>query len=411
MLYNITVEEPASRTISPTWEASEAAAPPEADDAATPPEADEEEAPSEADEDATDTSEVEAGSEAVVAALTPTPKYVGARDRDVPADVSAVAEALGRGGFRVSVINMEDDVDRILSAIVVEKPALVFNMVREVYGDTTQNAQVAALLDLLGIPYTGSDPLTLTTTQNRARAHLVLTDAGVPLPRFGVVRDVNAIPDTAEFAYPLIVTQTYDDIYKDEGIESPIEDRNELVTRVIELNKEFDLPLLVEEYIAHRRVHATVLGNRVLEILPLTEAQLWEAREDDEEAAGCARGGVRIAQLSQELADRIRQLARRAFRALECRDLAQIDFHLDDEENPYVVDVRPIPDFDLGRPFQVAAECSEQGFDERVAQVAQITAKRAGVRMPPPPGKEAAAQASEPPPAPAAGTDAAPNES
>jgi D-alanine-D-alanine ligase len=340
---------------------------------------------------------------------------VGVRRDGPPADVRSVADALGEGGFRVSVVNVEDDVDRVLSAVVVERPDFVFYMVNEVDGDRTQNALVAALLDLLGIPYTGSDPLTLTTCQNRARAHLVLHDAGVPLPRYGVVRDLNAIPDTSEFRHPLILTQTYDDTYKDEGLEAPIESREELETRVVELCKEFDLPLLIEEYIGHRRVHAQVLGNRVLEILPLTEARLWRVADEENE-----RGKVSLAQLAKDTADRIRQLARRAYRAMDCRDIAQVDFHLDENDTPYVVDVRPMPDLDPGRPFYVAAECSERCFEDAVFELARITCKRATVRLPgemptvPPPAPapaeetpaaEAGGQTESGPPAAAEGGD------
>ncbi|MEM9489137.1 MAG: hypothetical protein AAGC55_08330, partial [Myxococcota bacterium] len=312
--------------------------------------------------------------------------------------IDEVAEALRQADFAVAVVEVEDDLQRIADALVVERPALVYNVVDEFEGDNTRHAAVAAYWDLLGVTFTGSEAICLATCQDRVRTHLLLRDADVAVPAFVAIRDINAIPDTGELCFPLVVTQAFDDVYDEEGAERPIYSRSELVEHSAELVKEFDLPFLVEEYIEDRRIHAVVLGNRVLEVLPVVESAeriAWadegdgdgdsdsvarnadqatgqpgdEGDEGDESAGPAANGadhpaaamaGVSAgeasegqvqgepgggaaavwvpAQLDYAALDRVRALARRAFRAMGCRDVAQIDFHLDSQGRPFVVD-------------------------------------------------------------------------
>ena len=278
----------------------------------------------------------------------------------------AVVSALREHGMVATSVDLEDDIDRVIDAIVLERPTVIFNLVDQYDGDGTQHAAIASLLDLLGMPYTGSEPLALASCQDRARTRLVLDDAGVPVPGYAIVRDVNALPDTSRLRAPLIVTQAFDDLYDDEGALRPIDDREELATRVYDLAREYDLPLFIEEYVGGRRLHAIVTGSRVLDVLPLCES---EADEDDELT-------VSLSQLDSDTADRVRALARRAFRATGCRDLAQIDFHLGDDEL-VVTDVRPTVDLGEGSPFAVAADACEGGFSAVVHELARQAIRRA----------------------------------
>ncbi|MCG8416511.1 MAG: hypothetical protein MJE77_01050 [Proteobacteria bacterium] len=294
--------------------------------------------------------------------------------------VDDVEKALEQAGFAVASIDIEDDITRIVDAMIVERPALIFNLVDEFEGDNTRHAAVAAYLDLLAIPYTGSDPTCLAICQDRARTRVLLADGGISVPRFEVIRDINVIPDTGHFRFPVVVTQAFDDLYDEEGSERPIHDQNQLINRCAELFKEFELPYLVEEYIECRRLHAVVIGNRVVEVLPLVE--LGEDEQEDNSAAG-EQPWV-LAQLDYATADQVRQLARRAFRVMGCRDAAQIDFHLDYEGRPYITDVRAT--FELGSDsvFRSACEYTDRGFSGLIAEIARLVCQRALIAEPNP---------------------------
>ena len=359
----------------------------------------------------------------------------------MPAGVRAVVGALREQGLDVVESNAEDDIDRVTDAIVVERPAMVFNLLDAFYGDTTQHTAVIAYLDLLGTPYTGADALCLATCQDRVRAHLLLADASVPVPGFATVRDVNAVPEIDDLRAPFIVTQALDDVYEHEGLERPLHAWHEVIERVAELATEYDLPFLIEEYVEHRRVHAIVLGNRSLEVLPLIELsedpddenddELGDEEDEieldgelddeidagiDDEVGGDELGDEEedlasepswmLAQVDHDTADRIRELARRAFRVLGCRDYAQVDFHLDDDGQPYVVDVRPLADLGPTGALYTAAESTKRGFAGTMAEIVRLAHARtrtedevavaAGVEVPPDEVQEETAAAAEP---------------
>ena len=278
--------------------------------------------------------------------------------------VSQLATDLRQYGYETFVCNVDDDVDRVGDAVVVHRPTLVLNLVDHMFDDNTQHAGLASMLELFGYVYTGSDPLTLAICQDRVRTKLVLQNAGIPVPAFGVIRDINAIP-SLETGHSMIVTQAFDDIYDDHESRVVLDTAESLNEHARELSTQFDLPFLVEEYLPGRRIQCILIGNQVLEILPLTES-VYD--EDDDSTS------TEVAQLPLDAVDEMRLLARRAFKATGCRDVAQVDF-VYFENKIYVIDVRPVVEFFEG-PFPVAAEASGYGIAAAVSSIVRMAHKR-----------------------------------
>jgi D-alanine-D-alanine ligase len=297
----------------------------------------------------------------------------------LPPAVRAVLDVLRARGFDAVHVNAEDDIDRIAAAVVIERPALIFNLVDDFYGDGALLGALAAYLELLDVPFVGADPACLLTCQDRVQVRLVLRDAGVPVPRFQTVRDVELVASIEDLRPPLIVTQALDDVYHDEGLERPLYHRSQVVERVAALAGEYEPPFLIEEYLPQRRLHALVLGHGPLDVLPLLEAA--GASEPSRHVAGPGEGEPEaepwvLAELDPDASAQVGDLARRSYRALGCRDVACIDIYLDADDRPHVVDVRPVVDFDPDGPLYAAAERSERGFAGVVVELVQRAAQR-----------------------------------
>jgi D-alanine-D-alanine ligase len=300
-----------------------------------------------------------------------------------PPAVRAVLDVLRARGYDAADVNVEDDIDRIAAAVVIERPAVIFNLVDELHGDTALLASLAAYLELLEVPVVGADPACLHTCHDRVHAHLVLRDARIPVPGFVTVRDIDAVPPLGDLRPPLIVTQALDDVYHDEGLERPLDDRGQVVERVAALAAEYDLPFLVEEYLPGRRLHALVLGHGPLQVLPLVEAARHAPGAGEPGAplgppswASSWASSWVLGALDRDTADHVAALAARAFRALGCRDVACVDVLLDADGRPYVVDVRPVVDFGPDGPLHAAAELSERGFAGVVVDLVERAAQR-----------------------------------
>ena len=186
------------------------------------------------------------------------------------AHLRGLADGLSRGGFDAALVDAEDDTQRITHAVVVEQPALVF-LVDHFHGDVLRHPNVASLLELHGLIYTGSDPLCLSTCRDRVRTYLLLSDAAIPVPAHAVVRDINAIPDTDSLGAPLLVSHALDDLVDQPDLRALARTRADVEERAHSLAATVGLPLLIEQLIEGRRIQAVVLGNRVLEVLPLVE--------------------------------------------------------------------------------------------------------------------------------------------
>ena len=313
-----------------------------------------------------------------------------------PASLAGMGRALGERGLDVVFANADDDVDRISDAVVVHRPHLIFNLVQQFYGDDTKCAAVVGMLDLFGYPCTGSDSLSIALCQDRARCHALLAAAGVPVPAFATV--YRAQDTHPELRFPVVVSQTNDDIY-DDPVHSPlIQDADTLARRVGEVLAEYSPPALIEEHHGGRRIHAVVVGNRAPQVLPLIERTA--AGNPAEVRYDCAR-------LPEATEQQIGSLARVAFRTLECRDIAQVDFALTDV-GPFVLHVRPVVDWVESGPLDVAAKASELKPEGLMTAIVKACLDR----LPSTPDDERASAASaaptdgptEAPPAPAAET-------
>jgi len=303
-------------------------------------------------------------------------------------DIRAIAEALAEAGVRVVSANIEDDPDRLIAAAHVEAPTAVLSLVDELYGDPTLRGLVLAQLDILGVSYSGGDAINHALCMNRARNRPVLAAAGVPVPGFAVVHERGELPDTSHLRFPQIVTQAFDDLYDHEGTERPQADAEGVATRVRTIAEEYAMPLLVEEYLDGRRLHAVVIelprASRAaavvpapIEILPVVE---WYGYPNNEEAEAEPNDEqwfpYQPAELDEETLEQVRKLAKRAFVALGCRDFAVVDFHLGETGELCVLDVRPLPSLDDEHPFVGASIASDYGFSGLMTHIAELAHRR-----------------------------------
>ena len=102
----------------------------------------------------------------------------------VAEEMDAMMRALRAGGFDARLVNIEDDLERVIGSIWLHRPDAVFNLVEFFNDEASQEAYIAGLYELLGVSYTGNRPMTLATCQNKYRTKLILEAAGLPTSPF-----------------------------------------------------------------------------------------------------------------------------------------------------------------------------------------------------------------------------------
>ncbi len=286
-------------------------------------------------------------------ALTPAPHDDWPDDAeeefDGPETVQALADTIRSLGHDVALLgDGEAMVRRLLTA---PRPDLVVNM-SEGRGNTRcREAWVPAVLEMLGIPYTGADPLTLAATLDKDCAKRLVRDAGVATPRWVVVDPaVGALrADLADLTFPVLAKPACEGSSKGIHAVSVIHTPAELTPTLGRLIEVYDQAVLVEEYIAGDELTVGVVGAARPEVLGIM--RVVPTRGDptdfiyDLETKRNWRATVRYecpAPLEAAVAAAVREAAMASWHALGCRDVARIDFRLRDGV-PYFLEANPLP--------------------------------------------------------------------
>ena len=268
---------------------------------------------------------------------------------DSDATIAAVCNALAK---RFEVIPIESD-EYSFSRLRKARPDLVFNISERLFGPSRES-HIPSLCEILDIPYTGSDPLTLGICLHKARAKEILTYHGIPNPRFMVVESVSEIPCGLRF--PLIVKPLYEGSSKGIGDNSVVDDAHALFCRIQDISLRYDQAAIVEQFLSGREFTVGVLGNHprfeVLPIIEIDHSQLpegaspiysyeakwvWDQPSDPLKIFRCP------ADISNDLAYDIVELAKRTCRILGIRDWCRIDVRLDDVGIPNILEINPLP--------------------------------------------------------------------
>ena len=325
--------------------------------------------------------------------------------------IDAVANALAALG---DVIRLEANAD-FPQNLRDARPDIVFNIAEGLRG-VNREAHVPAICEFFGIPYSASDPFTLSLCLDKARTKETLAFHGVPTAAFAVVRGQweqgtgNGEPrlraarsaqhqfPVPRSPFPVFVKPIHEGSSKGITEANYCENQQQLNAQVEFLLERYKQPVLIEEYLPGAEFTCAVLGNdddaRVLPIVGMNfealpdgalpvygfEAKwIWDRPEKPLEIFECP------ARITEELRSTIEEVVLRAYRVLGCRDWSRIDVRLDATGKPNVVEVNPLPGI-LPNPadnscFPKAARAAGMSYDELIQACLLHAAERQGVEL------------------------------
>jgi len=361
------------------------------------------------------------GITAGAALASPLPTSDEFAEWDSQETIDAVADALAALGDVVRLEATEDFPEQLRA----ERPDIVFNIAEGLHG-VNREAHVPAICEFHGIPYSGSDPFTLSLCLDKARTKEILSFHGVPTAPFVLIdsmeqwpalrrrvvasanasRSIGSRSDATRrrLRLPLFVKPVH------EGSSKGITERNfcrtvvELESQIAFLLEMYDQPVIVEEYLPGDEFTCAVLGNgdeaRLLPVVGLRfdalpegavpiygfEAKwLWDRPENPLEIFECP------ARIGESLRYEIEKVVLATYRVLGCRDWSRIDVRLDATGRPNVVEVNPLPGIlpnpDDNSCFPKAARAAGIGYDELIQSCALLAAQRQGVSLHQPAGR------------------------
>lgn len=287
------------------------------------------------------------------------PLPVGAPDDlyeefDSPVTVAAIADVLRGLGHKVVELGNGRE---MLKKLLADPPEFVFNFAEGQGIGRSRESRVPAVLEMLGIPYTGSDAATLGLCLDKDWTKRMVHTAAIPTPRWTTVAFAEDMPDDPKYypnlagsglSLPVIAKPSYEGSSKGIRNKCLIERAQDFGPTIVGLSKLYRQPILVEEFITGDELTVGMIGNDppevlgVMRVLPRQPSERFvyslEVKRDYKKLVEyeCP---ARISDADQEA---VTEASLSAFTVLGCRDVARIDFRLRDGV-PYFLEINPLP--------------------------------------------------------------------
>lgn len=287
--------------------------------------------------------------------------------------------------------------DSAVEKLKSTKPDIVFN-IAEGFNGVSREAQIPAILDMLQIPYSGSDPLTLATCLDKARTKEILSYYKIPNAKFitcfpgDAARCIDKISKSG-FTFPLIVKPICEGSSKGIFSSSFVKSFEELEAEINRVTVEYNQSAIVEEFLPGREFTVAILGNgSEAQALPIVEISYkdfpedfipiysYEAKwildtpENPLDVFSCP------AKVTKSLEQKIKQTALSAYHILRCKDWSRVDIRLDAKNRPNIIEINPLPGI-LPNPvdnscYPKAARTAGLNYNDMINQVLYAAAKR-----------------------------------
>jgi D-alanine-D-alanine ligase len=271
------------------------------------------------------------------------------------------------------------------------KPDIVFNFAEGLIG-VNRESHIPAILEMLQLPFSGSDALTLGICLDKSRAKEILTYHKIPNAKFLVANQMEDIANT-HFDFPLIVKPISEGSSKGIFSSSFVKNIKELEDEVTRILFTYNQPALIEEFLSGREFTVAVIGNgNEAEVLPIIEIRyedfpedvvplysyeakwILDTKENNFDVFECP------AKLDSKLEEKIKETVLRTYNVLKCKDWSRIDVRLDKNGVPNIIEINPLPgimpDPNENSSFPKAARAAGMDYNQLIQRVLYSAAKR-----------------------------------
>jgi D-alanine-D-alanine ligase len=299
---------------------------------------------------------------------------------DALSTVDVVAQTIESLGFKVKRIG---NVNNLLENIDNLGVDIVFNISEGLIG-RNRESQVPILLEIKNIPFVGSDALTLGLTLDKLLTKKILIAEGLPTPDFFEAKNSKEF-NLDHLKFPLIVKPRFEGSSKGLSEKSRVENTQDLKEQIDFIVNMYRQPALVEEFIKGTEFTVALIGNEPIEALPPVQVKIDGCLEVGDLFYTFARiSSDRVEYICRNdtenpLIAKIMDLAKRTYQAVDCLDFGRVDFRVDGEGNPYILEINPLPSLSTEDVFMTIAKKINCSYSDMVAKIINSAFKRYGV--------------------------------
>lgn len=298
-------------------------------------------------------------------------------DKDVAAvldSVGRVAEVLREAGHSVRRVPVLPGL-RWLAAC--RRADVVVNLCEGVGAVSRAESLVASTLELAGVPYTGARPEVMVTCLRKPMANALLGARGIPVPRW-IQPDGNRVP--TDFPLPAIVKPAAEDASVGISQRSIVTSRRGLTERVAQLSELHD-EVIVQQYVGGRELAVGFVGDQALPVSEIDFSAMpegawpilcFDAKWTPGSAEDAGSQPICPAPVTKSLQDRLTTLARDAWRAVGGTGYGRVDFRVDEDGQPWVLEVNPNPDLSEDAGLARMAQAFGWSYEDLVLRIVNL---------------------------------------
>ncbi|HBU08893.1 MAG: hypothetical protein A2321_04480 [Omnitrophica WOR_2 bacterium RIFOXYB2_FULL_45_11] len=301
---------------------------------------------------------------------------------DHPLTIDLISKAIESLGHKIVRIG---NVENLLKKMGSLKVDIVFNISEGLFG-RNRESQVPIILEMMNIPFVGSDGLTLGLSLDKVMAKKVLISDGIPTPKFFETDDPeDNLLKLKNVKFPLIVKPRYEGSSKGLSEKSRVENLEQLKEQVEYIVKTYKQSALVEEFISGSEYTVAIIGNNQPEVFPPVQIKIDGKLKLGDKFYTFARihsGRLEYVcqdKLEKSLKNKLMSLALKTYKSIDCRDFGRVDFRVDEDNNPYVLEINPLPSLSGEDVFMCLADYLKVSYSTMISRMLDAAFLRYGL--------------------------------
>jgi len=299
-----------------------------------------------------------------------------------------VHKALISSGHNVRMLGLHNDIGLLLKEVAEFKPDIIFNLVEVFDQKSYLDKNVAAVLEMLQIPYTGASPRNLLICCDKALTKTILNFHKIKVPQFYTFYRKRKVWLPKRLNTPLIIKPLSDEASRGLSQASIVEDENSLVERVQFIHNSIGDDAIAEEYIEGREFYVSILGARRLSVLPLRELSFGKLPEGEPRIATYKAKwdyayrkrwklkNVFAYNLFSGLKEKIEKVSKRAYRVLNMKSYARFDIRVTPEGKIYILEANANPSLDPDDELAESAKKNGLDYKSLIQKIVEFSTKR-----------------------------------
>jgi D-alanine-D-alanine ligase len=305
---------------------------------------------------------------------------------DTLVQAEAIAAALRSRGHFVISAEFEANPARLSEIVARSRAELIFNLVESHWGQSAFAPLALQIIERMGLPVTGSDAESMIATSDKLTAKCVIADAGLPTPEWSEGPNWDSLDSGRRW----IVKSADEDASVGLDDNSVQSGRAQILDRAEHCQKEHGGRWFAEEFVDGREFNVAVLErNGVPEVLPIAEMRFvnWD-RSRPRIVGYDAKWNPDAAEFNNTvrdfgwaaaetvLSEALNRIAIAAWNLFECRGYARIDFRVDGNGRPHILEVNANPCLEPGAGFAAAAERAGLSYDGLIEHICEAALRR-----------------------------------